>query len=157
MAHGLLPCVVCGTKGKQSTSFNGCFLSGCPIFLPFASCLRRAELTLLQQVVGWLAHWRQMMMQKGGVKILRPRQLYVGEGKRDYVEINDRQAAPTTIGGEPTAVSQATASIHAILLTAVAGSACFQPACLPRQLQGQKHASKQALRCLLALLSYQEV
>lgn len=27
------------------------------------------------RVVGWLAHWRQMMLQEGGVKIWRPRQV----------------------------------------------------------------------------------
>jgi len=43
------------------------------------------------RVVGWLAHWRQMMLQRGGVKIWRPRQIYVGEGKRDYVPINNRK------------------------------------------------------------------
>ncbi|GLB40310.1 putative citrate synthase [Lyophyllum shimeji] len=42
------------------------------------------------RVVGWLAHWRQMMLQEGGVKIWRPRQIYVGETKRDYVPINER-------------------------------------------------------------------
>jgi len=44
------------------------------------------------RVVGWLAHWRQMMLQEGGVKIWRPRQIYVGETKRDYVPIDDRVA-----------------------------------------------------------------
>ncbi|KAF9068261.1 peroxysomal citrate synthase [Rhodocollybia butyracea] len=38
------------------------------------------------RVVGWLAHWRQMMLQPGGVKIWRPRQIYVGETKREYVQ-----------------------------------------------------------------------
>ncbi|KAF8638301.1 hypothetical protein AX17_002321 [Amanita inopinata Kibby_2008] len=42
------------------------------------------------RVVGWLAHWRQMMLQEGGVKIWRPRQIYVGPGKRDYVSMNER-------------------------------------------------------------------
>ncbi|KAI0264480.1 peroxysomal citrate synthase [Gloeopeniophorella convolvens] len=42
------------------------------------------------RVVGWLAHWRQMMLQEGGVKIWRPRQVYVGAGKRDYVPIGKR-------------------------------------------------------------------
>ncbi|KAF9267838.1 peroxysomal citrate synthase [Marasmius fiardii PR-910] len=42
------------------------------------------------RVVGWLAHWRQMMLQPGGVKIWRPRQVYVGFGKRDYVPVEDR-------------------------------------------------------------------
>ncbi|KDQ19354.1 hypothetical protein BOTBODRAFT_62767 [Botryobasidium botryosum FD-172 SS1] len=42
------------------------------------------------RVVGWLAHWRQMMLQKGGVKIWRPRQIYVGAPKRDFVPIEER-------------------------------------------------------------------
>ncbi|KAH9809965.1 citrate synthase-like protein [Melampsora americana] len=45
------------------------------------------------RVVGWLAHWRQMQHQKGGVKIWRPRQVYVGEGIRDYVKIEDRKGS----------------------------------------------------------------
>ncbi|KAH9178254.1 peroxysomal citrate synthase [Lactarius sanguifluus] len=42
------------------------------------------------RVVGWLAHWRQMMLQEDGVKIWRPRQIYVGSGKRDYVPFDQR-------------------------------------------------------------------
>ncbi|KJA19446.1 hypothetical protein HYPSUDRAFT_44191 [Hypholoma sublateritium FD-334 SS-4] len=42
------------------------------------------------RVVGWLAHWRQMMLQEGGVKIWRPRQIFVGASKRDYVPIEAR-------------------------------------------------------------------
>ncbi|KAJ7650174.1 peroxysomal citrate synthase [Roridomyces roridus] len=42
------------------------------------------------RVVGWLAHWRQMMLQEGGVKIWRPRQIFVGAGKRDYVPMDAR-------------------------------------------------------------------
>ncbi|KAF8199591.1 peroxysomal citrate synthase [Pholiota molesta] len=42
------------------------------------------------RVVGWLAHWRQMMLQEGGVKIWRPRQIFVGASKRDYVPIDER-------------------------------------------------------------------
>ncbi|GAP87485.1 putative peroxysomal citrate synthase [Rosellinia necatrix] len=41
--------------------------------------------------VGWLAHWRQMMLNPAGVKIWRPRQLYVGEGEREYVEAGRRR------------------------------------------------------------------
>lgn len=37
-----------------------------------------------------------MMLQKGGVKIWRPRQLYVGSEKRDYVDLDVRQAKPIT-------------------------------------------------------------
>ncbi|KAG6853971.1 hypothetical protein C0991_011833 [Blastosporella zonata] len=33
-----------------------------------------------------------MMLQEGGVKIWRPRQIYVGEGKRDYVPLEEREA-----------------------------------------------------------------
>lgn len=43
------------------------------------------------RVVGWLAHWRQMMLQEG-VKIWRPRQIYVGAPKRDYVPVEARVA-----------------------------------------------------------------
>ncbi|KAJ3994255.1 peroxysomal citrate synthase [Lentinula boryana] len=42
------------------------------------------------RVVGWLAHWRQMMLQPGGVKIWRPRQIYVGASKREYVPVERR-------------------------------------------------------------------
>ncbi|KAF7316775.1 Citrate synthase [Mycena chlorophos] len=48
-------------------------------------------LFVIPRVVGWLAHWRQMMLQTGGVKIWRPRQIYVGAGKRDYVPIGKRE------------------------------------------------------------------
>ncbi|CAJ2506668.1 Uu.00g078540.m01.CDS01 [Anthostomella pinea] len=41
--------------------------------------------------VGWLAHWRQMMLNPSGVKIWRPRQLYLGEGEREYVEADKRK------------------------------------------------------------------
>lgn len=49
-------------------------------------------LFVVPRVVGWLAHWRQMMLQEGGVKIWRPRQVYVGESKRDYEPIEERVA-----------------------------------------------------------------
>ncbi len=39
--------------------------------------------------VGWVAHWREMITDPKN-KIARPRQLYVGEAKRDYVEIEKR-------------------------------------------------------------------
>lgn len=43
------------------------------------------------RIVGWLAHWKQMQYQKGGVKIWRPRQIYVGKPERDYVKLEDRK------------------------------------------------------------------
>ena len=49
---------------------------------------------------------RQMMLQKGGVKIWRPRQLYVGAEKRDYVDLNHRETKPSTDPSqEPTKVA----------------------------------------------------
>ncbi|KAJ7067036.1 peroxysomal citrate synthase [Mycena amicta] len=49
-------------------------------------------LFVVPRVVGWLAHWRQMMLQSGGVKIWRPRQIYVGAARREYVPIDQREA-----------------------------------------------------------------
>ncbi|MBF0594049.1 MAG: citrate synthase [Candidatus Omnitrophica bacterium] len=39
---------------------------------------------------GWIAHWKEMTEVPGGTKIGRPRQIYVGANKRDYVQINKR-------------------------------------------------------------------
>ncbi|KAH8891737.1 peroxysomal citrate synthase [Thozetella sp. PMI_491] len=44
--------------------------------------------------VGWLAHWRQQMLSSGGVKIWRPRQLYIGEAERSYIDEKDRIEQP---------------------------------------------------------------
>lgn len=41
------------------------------------------------RVAGWLAHWKQML-DHGNGKIWRPRQVYVGEGLRDYVPMEQR-------------------------------------------------------------------
>jgi len=41
------------------------------------------------RTVGWVAHWREMIRNPHG-KIARPRQLYVGPGKRDYAPIDGR-------------------------------------------------------------------
>jgi len=56
------------------------------------------------RVVGWLAHWRQMMLQQGGVKIWRPRQIYVGAGKRDYVPVDERVAVEG-LSNNPTVIA----------------------------------------------------
>lgn len=55
--------------------------------------------------VGWLAHWRQQMLNPSGVKIWRPRQLYVGKGERDYVGLESRQSSDGGTFGAPTRVS----------------------------------------------------
>ncbi|EKM78113.1 hypothetical protein AGABI1DRAFT_114936 [Agaricus bisporus var. burnettii JB137-S8] len=56
------------------------------------------------RVVGWLAHWRQMMLQEGGVKIWRPRQIFVGAAKRDYVPIEERSVV-TGIKNAPSPIA----------------------------------------------------
>ena len=43
----------------------------------------------LGRSVGWVAHWREMITDPKA-KIARPRQLYVGEAERDYVDIAKR-------------------------------------------------------------------
>ncbi|GJD01220.1 citrate synthase [Colletotrichum higginsianum] len=48
----------------------------------------------------------QQMLQKGGVKIWRPRQLYVGEGEREYVEAGQRrEKRDKSLFDEPVQVS----------------------------------------------------
>ena len=42
----------------------------------------------IPRVSGWLAHWVELLQQNQ--KIARPRQLYVGEGARDYRPMADR-------------------------------------------------------------------
>ncbi|ROV91937.1 hypothetical protein VSDG_07645 [Cytospora chrysosperma] len=55
--------------------------------------------------VGWLAHWRQQMLNPAGVKIWRPRQIYIGESERDYVEAEKRRQKPgATIFDAPVTV-----------------------------------------------------
>lgn len=68
--------------------------------------------------VGWLAHWRQMMLNSSGVKIWRPRQLYIGEGERDYVETKDRMAKPdATVFDAPVKVDHGGNSQRTLLAT----------------------------------------
>jgi citrate synthase len=43
----------------------------------------------LGRSVGWVSHWREMISDPKG-KIARPRQLYIGADKRDYVPIEKR-------------------------------------------------------------------
>jgi len=41
------------------------------------------------RIPGWLAHWQENLLDAEQA-IVRPRQLYVGEGERDYVKVSDR-------------------------------------------------------------------
>ncbi|MDX1610602.1 MAG: citrate/2-methylcitrate synthase, partial [Halofilum sp. (in: g-proteobacteria)] len=43
----------------------------------------------VSRTVGWIAHWNEMM-EDPELRIGRPRQLYTGAEKRDYVEIGKR-------------------------------------------------------------------
>ncbi len=43
----------------------------------------------IARAVGWVAHWQEMIADPG-MKIGRPRQLYTGSAKRDYVDISKR-------------------------------------------------------------------
>ncbi|AUH33963.1 citrate synthase [Paracoccus tegillarcae] len=43
----------------------------------------------LSRTVGWIAQWKEMIADPQN-KIGRPRQLYVGSGKRDYITVSDR-------------------------------------------------------------------
>ncbi|KAM0206831.1 hypothetical protein ACHAPA_005468 [Fusarium lateritium] len=68
--------------------------------------------------VGWLAHWRQMMLNTAGVKIWRPRQLYVGEGEREYVETEDRKTKDgATVFDAPVKVEHGGNSQRTLLAT----------------------------------------
>jgi len=42
------------------------------------------------RMVGWLAHWNEMMADSS-TKIVRPRQIYTGYGRRDWVDSADRK------------------------------------------------------------------
>ena len=42
----------------------------------------------LGRTIGWLAHWKEMQENKN--KLCRPRQLYTGFGKRDYIDLSNR-------------------------------------------------------------------
>lgn len=44
----------------------------------------------LARTVGWISHWNEMISDPA-MKIGRPRQLYTGEARRDYVPMKDRK------------------------------------------------------------------
>jgi citrate synthase len=43
----------------------------------------------IPRTVGWLAQWEEMLLDKEQ-RIARPRQVYLGETRRDYVEMSER-------------------------------------------------------------------
>jgi citrate synthase len=48
----------------------------------------------IPRTVGWLAQWEEMLLDKEQ-KIARPRQVYLGEQRRDYLRMSERNAAAT--------------------------------------------------------------
>ncbi|MBW7887182.1 MAG: citrate synthase [Bacteroidetes bacterium] len=44
----------------------------------------------IARTAGWLAQWQELILDQEQ-KISRPRQMYVGEGKRDYIEVKKRE------------------------------------------------------------------
>ena len=44
----------------------------------------------MSRTVGWVAHWNEMI-SKPGFKIGRPRQLYTGPTKREFVPMDKRK------------------------------------------------------------------
>ena len=42
----------------------------------------------IARTVGWVAHWSEMVSEP--LKIARPRQVYMGADKRDYVTVDKR-------------------------------------------------------------------
>ncbi|HRF09729.1 MAG TPA: citrate/2-methylcitrate synthase, partial [Xanthobacteraceae bacterium] len=47
-------------------------------------------LSALARTVGWIAQWKEMI-EDPGQKIGRPRQLYTGATRRDYLPISRRR------------------------------------------------------------------
>jgi citrate synthase len=50
----------------------------------------------IPRMSGWLAHWEEMVQDREQ-KIARPRQVYVGASRRDFVHMNDRALAPVLV------------------------------------------------------------
>jgi len=49
----------------------------------------------IPRIVGWLAHWNEFLDDKHKEgRIVRPRQVYVGKSRREYVPVSSRGAAP---------------------------------------------------------------
>ncbi|KAK9382280.1 citrate synthase-like protein [Kockiozyma suomiensis] len=52
-------------------------------------------LFVVPRVAGYLAHWKQQL-DSGKNKISRPRQVYVGKGRRDYIPLDEREERTVT-------------------------------------------------------------
>lgn len=45
----------------------------------------------LGRLPGWIAHWKEMVEEPGGTRISRPRQIYTGPTKRDFIPMEQRK------------------------------------------------------------------
>ena len=52
-------------------------------------CIRDSVMFAIGRTVGWVSHWREMITDPNS-KISRPRQLYTGPEKRNYISIDKR-------------------------------------------------------------------
>jgi citrate synthase len=59
----------------------------------------------IPRTVGWLAHWSEFLDDPEN-KIVRPRQVYAGSGKRDYVPMDSRVPSTAKISSDVTAESK---------------------------------------------------
>ena len=50
----------------------------------------------IPRTAGWVAQWQEMLLDPEQ-KIARPRQIYLGEGKRDYVPMNQRDPSRSAV------------------------------------------------------------
>ena len=64
--------------------FSGFILKGLGFPLEFFTVM-----FAVPRIAGWLAHWYEFLDDPEN-KIVRPRQIYKGERKRDYVPIDNR-------------------------------------------------------------------
>lgn len=64
--------------------YSGIVLSALKIPVPMFTVI-----FALARTVGWISHWHEMISDPGQ-KIGRPRQLYTGEGRRDFVPVDKR-------------------------------------------------------------------
>ncbi|SQC23389.1 Citrate synthase (si) [Klebsiella pneumoniae] len=60
-----------------------------------------AVVTAVGRTVGWVAHWNEM--HQAPLTIYRPRQIYVGEGYRDYVSRRGERSTGRSDWGEANA------------------------------------------------------
>ena len=104
----------------------------------------------IPRTAGWIAQWEEMLTDPEQ-KIARPRQIYVGSGRRDYVHVESREARrgrPCRARVPPP--SWSAFGVASLLAAMVAASCAAQaPPAAPRRLQ--RHARLEDVRQLVAI------